>query len=151
MKRNQQQLQRWQTSLNSLSFICWAVESIFFREGIDISGKWHLFSMVFNGSGSIVRNQNKSWKFRNYEILRKSEEIKRNFFNKKASDIHKYFPGNWTRPNDEVPYIRDGLVHCLNQVNFMVQFGLLERQAGSWYSLWKLAQESRFSTRDSES
>ena len=79
-------------------------------EGIDISGKWRLFSMVFNGSGSIVRNQNKSWKFRNYEILRKSEEIKRNFFNKKASDIHKYFPGNWTRPNDEVPYIRDGLM-----------------------------------------
>ena len=41
--------------------------------------------------------------------MRKSEEIKRNFFNKKASDIHKYFPGNWNRPNEEVPYIRDGL------------------------------------------
>ena len=85
-------------------------------EGIDISGKWRLFSMVFNGSGSIVRNQNKSWKFRNYEILRKSEEIKRNFFNKKASDIHKYFPGNWTRPNDEVPYIRDGLLKGLKSM-----------------------------------
>ena len=66
--------------------------------------------MVFNGSGSIVRNQNKSWKFRNYEILRKPDSKKRNFINKKASDIHKYFPGNWTRPNDEVPYIRDGLM-----------------------------------------
>ena len=66
--------------------------------------------MVFNGSGSIFQIKTNLGNFRNYEILRKSEEIKRNFFNKKASDIHKYFPGNWTRPNDEVPYIRDGLM-----------------------------------------
>ena len=69
-----------------------------------------LFSMVFYGLGSIFQIKTNLGNFRNYEILRKSEEIKRNFFNKKASDIHKYFPGNWTRPNDEVPYIRDGLV-----------------------------------------
>ena len=69
--------------------------------------------MVFYDSGSIFQIKTNLGNFRNYEILRKSEEIKRNFFNKKASDIHKYFPGNWTRPNDEVPYIRDGLFDSL--------------------------------------
>ena len=115
-------------------------------EGIDISGKWRLFSMVFNGSGSIVRNQNKSWKFRNYEILRKSEEIKRNFFNKKASDIHKYFPGNWTRPNDEVPYIRDGLVSTSNLhiigtsvicISFWGNLMHIDSSMGKWYSCFR--------------
>ena len=102
-------------------------------EGIDISGKWRLFSMVFNGSGSIVRNQNKSWKFRNYEILRKSEEIKRNFFNKKASDIHKYFPGNWTRPNDEVPYIRDGLLPAVSRPSFHVWKSEMKMEGNCWW------------------
>ena len=72
--------------------------------------------------------------------MRKSEEIKRNFFNKKASDIHKYFPGNWTRPNDEVPYIRDGLISSqkIRQLMVMnVSACMHRRNATQWSKVFK--------------
>ena len=69
--------------------------------------------MVFYGSGSILEIKTNVGNFRHYQILRKSDEIKKNFFNKKVSEIHKYLAGNWTRPKDEVPYIRDGLMYLL--------------------------------------
>ena len=65
--------------------------------------------MVFYGSGSIFQIKTNLGNFRNYEILRKSDKVSKNFNNKKALEIPKYLAGNWTRTKDEVPNIRDGL------------------------------------------
>ena len=66
--------------------------------------------MVQDRFSEIKTNLGNSRNFRNFEILRKSDKIKENFYNKKASELRKYLAGNWTRPNDEVPTIRHGLL-----------------------------------------
>ena len=65
--------------------------------------------MVFYGSGSIFQIKTNLGNFRNYEILRKSDKVSKNFNYKKALEIPKYLAGNWTRTKDEVSNIRDGL------------------------------------------
>ena len=50
-------------------------------------------------------------KFRNYEILTKSDKIKKNLWNTKALEIRQFPAGNWTRPKNKVPKIRHGLAH----------------------------------------
>ena len=69
--------------------------------------------MVFYDSGSIFQIKTNLGNFRNYEILRKSDKVSKNFNNKKALEIPKYLAGNWTRTKDEVPNIRDGLATSL--------------------------------------
>ena len=78
--------------------------------------------MVFNGSGSIFQIKTNLGNFRNYEILRKSDKVSKNFNNKKALEIPKYLAGNWTRTKDEVPNIRDGLVHRLRHGQSVSEF-----------------------------
>ena len=65
------------------------------------------FRMDFQKSKQTL---NISFFFGNYEILRKSDKVSKNFNNKKALEIPKYLAGNWTRTKDEVPNIRDGLL-----------------------------------------
>ena len=50
-----------------------------------------------------------SFFFGNYEILKKSAKLQRNFYDKKSSEIHKKLPGKRTRPKDVVSNIRNGL------------------------------------------
>ena len=65
--------------------------------------------MVFYGSGSIFRIQNKLGNFRNYQILRKSDELQQNVYDKEASKLRDLLAGNQTRPKNQVPNIRDDL------------------------------------------
>ena len=49
--------------------------------------------------------------FGKYQILKRSDELQKNFYNEKALEIYQLLPCNWTRPKDEQPFIKHGLMY----------------------------------------
>ena len=69
---------------------------------------------IFDGSkidfSKIKTNFWKSDIFFQAWILTKSDELQKNFYNEKALEIYQLLPCNRTKPKDEQPFIKHGLM-----------------------------------------